>query len=811
MSHRTVSHRSAECRSFSACQRSVHRAVSYPAERRFLALTLLFAVVAFQWIALSGSASAADAVPERPRFDVHHRLPWVTGNIQGSPDAADPFTTEKAFPGLTFTEPLSVSRIPGQAKFGVATRPGKIYTFDIRSDVSQSDLLIDIRRTIYGFAFHPQFETNGYFYVAWVKDPLATEPDGSAVSRFQAKAQAAASGSSWKADVESEQVMLRWPSGGHNGGCLRFGPDGYLYLATGDGSGIADGFETGQDLTDLLGAILRVDVDHASEGRAYSIPQDNPFVSTPDARPEIWSFGHRQVWKFSFDDNKRLWAGEVGQDLWEMIYVVERGGNYGWSVQEGLHPFRPERRRGPGEIQKPVVEHPHSDFRSVTGGYVSQTDRLPGLKGAYIYGDYDTGKLWSLKYADGKVTEHQQLADTQIRIVEFAQDREGDVYIVDFAGGGFHRIVSAPPQPQSKPFPRKLSETGLFASTKDHVPAAGVIPYSVNAPLWSDGAEKDRFIALPGTSQIEFDAVTYPHGPDYPDIGWRFPDGTVLVKTFSLALDTSHPEKTRRLETRLLHYRQMPGNDDEYGAQFWNGYTYVWNEDQTDAELLDAAGLDQAFTVRDAAAPGGMREQVWRFPSRSECTLCHTMASKYILGVTTLQMNREFDYGGHTENQLAVLNRLGIFKTPLPKSPETLPRLADYRSEDEPLHLRARAYLHSNCAHCHRKWGGGNAEFELHASVPLTETLSLNTRPGQGTFGLNDPRILVPGEAERSLIVARMQLDGLGRMPHVAVKVKDDRSIAMLKEWVNSLRESSLLSEPGAIHPRQSASAKKQE
>jgi uncharacterized repeat protein (TIGR03806 family) len=342
----------------------------------------------------------------------------------------------------------------------------------------------------------------------------------------------------------------------------------------------------------------------------------------------------------------------------------------------------------------------------------------------------------------------------------------------------------------------------LFASTPDHIPAAGVNPYAVNAPLWSDGAEKDRFIALPGTSQIEFDAVTYPHGPDYPDVGWRFPDGAVLVKTFSLALDSSHPEQTRRLETRILHYRQMPGNDDEYGAQFWNGYTYVWNDEQTDAELLDAAGLDQTFTIQDAAAPGGKREQTWHFPSRSECTLCHTMASKYILGVTTLQMNREFDYGGHRENQLTVLNRLGVFKSPLPKEPEALPRLVDYRNDSEALHLRARAYLHANCAHCHRKWGGGNAEFELHASVPLADTLAVNTRPGQGSFGLSDPRIIVPGSVDRSLALTRMQLDGLGRMPHISVKVKDEKAIAMLKEWVAGLSQSELLHQPGAINPR---------
>ena len=560
--------------------------------------------------------------------------------------------------------------------------------------------------------------------------------------------------------------------------------------------------QTGQKIDDLLGSILRIDVDHPDSNRPYSIPQDNPFVATPGARGEIWSFGHRQVWKFSFDNQNRLWAGEVGQDLWEMVYLIQKGGNYGWSVNEGKHSFRPERPKGPGEFQAPIVEHSHTDFRSITGGYVFQSSRLPELKGAYIYGDYDTGKLWSLRVDGKKVTESRELADTQIRTVEFAQDDAGEVYLVDFAGGGFHRIVKAPPQVATKPFPRKLSETGLFASTKDHIPAAGLIPYSVNAPLWSDGAEKDRFIALPGDSKIELDTVTYPHEATYADRGWRFPDGAVLVKTFSMEMERGNPASRKRLETRLLKYRKMPGNDDEYGAQFWSGYTYVWNADQTDAELLASEGLDRKLTIEDAAAPGGQREQVWRFPSRAECTLCHTMASKYVLGASTLQMNKTHDYDGQSANQLSVLEQLGVFQNKLPKPPEELPRLADYRDAKADLHLRARSYLHANCAHCHRKWGGGNAEFDLQASIPFSESMAVNTRPGQGTFKLNDPRIVIPGEPERSLLLERMKLTGLGRMPHIASKQVDTEGLEIVSEWIAGLTAEGALDRSGAIHPR---------
>lgn len=729
----------------------------------------------------------------RERTGIERREPWTTDHLQGTPEPPDPYTTEDAFPKLKFLEPLSVGPIPGSSMMAVATRPGRIYAFENRPDVSESTLIVDTKRAVYGVVFHPQFARNRYFFVSSVVNDTAT---GSRVSRFEWRETATP-----EQTLATEQVVLEWPAGGHNGGCLRFGPEGYLYLATGDGSGIADGLETGQRIDDLLGSILRIDIDHPSGDRLYSIPVDNPFVKTPAARGEIWSFGHRQVWKFSFDQRQRLWAGEVGQDLWEMIYVIRRGGNYGWSVREGSHPFRPDRPIGPGSFEKPIVEHPHSDFRSITAGYVSRTSRLPELKDCLIYGDYDTGKLWALKYESGAVTVHRQLADTQIRIVEFAQDDSGEVLLVDFAGGGLHRIVTAPPAAPSAPFPRKLSETGLFESTNDLKPARGMIPYSVNAPLWSDHAEKDRWLALPGLSQIERDAVIYPHGPSYPDVGWRFPDRSVLVKTFSLETEVGNPASRRRLETRILQYRKMPGNDDEYGAQFWLGYTYVWNDAQTDAELLDAAGRDQTFRIRDAAAPGGYREQTWHYPSRAECALCHTMASKYVLGVTTLQMNKDHDYGGVIANQLTTLEHLGVFTKPLDKPPGQLPRLADYRDEQAPQGLRARAYLHANCAHCHRKWGGGNAEFELQASLPLEATLTVDTRPGQGTFQLADPRILVPGNPERSLVWHRMQRDGLGRMPHIASSVKDKQGIDLVRDWIAGLTTDQL-KQSGAINPR---------
>lgn len=728
-------------------------------------------------------AGADPTRADRKPSGIDRRVPWTTSQVKGSPDPPAPYRAELAFPKLMkFAEPLDLVNIPGSDRLAVAERRGKIYAFANQPQVEKADLIIDLKKTVYGITFHPQFAKNGYLYVSYVLDPDKTEPRGSRVARFEVRRDG-----EYRGDPASEKIIFEWPSGGHNGGCLKFGPDGYLYLGTGDGSGIADELQTGQDVSDVLASILRIDVDHPADGKAYSIPRDNPFVDLKGARPEIWAYGVRQPWKMSFDRKTgAMWAGEVGQDLWEMILRIERGGNYGWSVTEGTHPFRPERKRGPTPIRPPVIEHPHSESRCVIGGYVYRGTRLPDLAGAYIYGDYDTGKIWGLRYDGQKVTWQQELAHSRHRLVSFCEDNAGELYHIDFMGGRIYRLAPAPQAKTVHPFPRKLSETGLFASVKDHQPAPGLIPYSVNAQLWSDHAIKERFMAIPGTGQIEFNAIEYPQPSPGAPRGWRFPDGTVMVKTFSMEMERGNPASRRRLETRLLHFQQMPGTE-EVGDQFWRGYTYVWNDEQTEATLVEANGLDRPLTIRDPQAPGGKRQQTWHFPSRSECTLCHTMPAKFTLGVNTLQLNRDHDYGGTVANQLQTLEHIGLFTKPLPSKPEELPRLANYEDEKLDLNQRSRSYLHANCAHCHMKWGGGNAEFLLLATLDLKDTGTIHTRPGQGTFNIPDARILVPGDPERSMIHHRMARLGLGRMPHVASTVVDEKGVKLIHDWIKQL------------------------
>jgi uncharacterized repeat protein (TIGR03806 family) len=746
----------------------------------FGALAAILAAAGSTLVPRISAEPSPSAEPVKAATGLQKRELWTTSRVKGSPEPPAPYRMTRAFPKVRFNEPLEVAAIPDSKSWLVAERAGKVLAFANDPATSQKSPIIDVKQTIYGAVLHPKFQENGFIYLVQVPDGSKETADGTLIVRYTIADRA-----KMVADPASAKVILTWPNGGHNGGCLRFGPDGFLYVSTGDGSGIADSLETGQDLSTLLGKILRIDVDREDPGKKYAIPKDNPFVNTKDARGEIWAYGIRQSWKISFDTaTGALWAGEVGQDLWEMVYIIEKGGNYGWSVQEGAHPFRPERKRGPTPILKPIVEHNHSDFRSLTGGFVYHGKRLPELRGAYIYGDYDTGRVWMLRYDEKakRVSEHRELCDTTLRIVAWAQDAEGEVYAVDFVDGSLYQLTPAPPAPKGAPeFPRKLSETGLFADVPTLKPATGLIPYSVNAELWSDGASKERFIAIPGEGKIEYETVTYPQPAPGSVPGWRFPDGTVFVKTFFL--DTA-PGQKRRLETRLLVVERVAGTE-EYGDQVWSGYTYIWNDEQTDAVLADAKGLDREYAIKSAS---GQRKQTWHFPSRAECTLCHTVTAKYALGVNTAQLNRDHDYSGVVANQLATLEHIGILDRKLPKPPKDLEKLADYRDPQASLEARARAYLHANCSHCHRKWGGGNAEFQLLSTLPVAELGIVNTKPGQGAFDLKDPRILVPGDSDRSMLYHRMTRTGLGRMPHIASNMVDADGVKLIGEWIRSMK-----------------------
>jgi len=740
--------------------------------------------------------SEPDAAPLPER-----RIPWTTSRVTGSPDPPLPFRAVRVFPKLSFKNPLYMAFEPGTGRAIVVLQHGRMLAFPNSPEAQKPEVFLELPKMwFYSVMFDPHYEQTHLVYV-FANGPEWTEPNKkNRILRYEVR--------NGMCDPSTEHLVIEWVSNGHDGGEMGIGPDGMLYITAGDGTTDSDGNVTGQDLHDLNSGMLRIDIDHPDEGRGYSIPKDNPFLAIPGARGELWAYGFRNPWRMTFDPaTGDLWVGDIGQDLWEMIEVVHKGDNYGWSRFEGGHPFRPLRAPGPTPVTPTAIVHPHSEARSITGGIVYTGPRFKELQGAYLYGDYGTGKIWSARYRDGKISEHRELADTPYQILGFAQDRAGEIYFVDFAGP-IYRLEPAPPDMVRPEFPRTLSASGVFTSVRDYQVHPGLVPYTVNAPLWSDGASKERHLGIPGEGRIDFTE----------EGAWGLPDGTVLVKTFSLDMERGNPASRRRIETRFLMKEQNE----------WVGYSYRWNESGTDATLVDSAGLTEDFAIRDAAEAAGKSIQTWYYPSRADCIVCHSRAAGFVLGLNTIQMNRS--------GQFELLERLGYFKIDvldhlklqegrwkkrlagplkellpkvwqsirydlskrwssddrktsiLPKSPEEYGHLADPADASADLGQRARAYLHANCAQCHVEAGGGNSPFDLHINTKIDRMKLIDAKPVHDAFGIPDPRLVAPGSPERSILLHRIGLRGPGQMPPLATRIVDDRAAALLREWIQSLR-----------------------
>src|SRR5262245_28926737 len=487
-------------------------------------------------------AAVAEPAPKKRPYGIDKRVPWTTSRVKGSPNPPAPYRVSRAFPKLKITCPIGVTHQPGTDYLLLIHQAvpwggrGAIVRIKDDDKVEKTEPFLAVDGIAYGITFHPNYRSNGYLYVG-CNGPFEGKKKTTRVLRYTIDCKPP-----HRIVPGSEKKIIEWASNGHNGGDLAFGNDGMLYVSSGDGTSDSDTDLAGQDLSRLRAKVLRIDVDHPDRGNNYSVPRDNPFVGQKGVRPETWAYGFRNPWRLNIDRaTGDLWVGQNGQDLWEQVYLVEKGANYGWSVLEGSHPFYLNRKAGPTPFSKPIAEHHHSEFRSLTGGVVYHGTKLPALRGAYLYGDFSTGKIWGIRHKRGKVTWNQELVDTTLQVTGFGIDSKGELLIADH-GGGYYRLEVAPKPVNPPKFPTRLSETGLFVSVRDNKPHPALIPYSVNSPLWSDGAHKERFLALPGTSHIDMT----------PSRGWNFPDGTVLVKTFSLEREAGNPASRQRIETRLL-------------------------------------------------------------------------------------------------------------------------------------------------------------------------------------------------------------------------------------------------------------------
>lgn len=697
-----------------------------------------------------------------------------------------PYDLENAFPNINFgnQRPLQVMSAPGDSEhLFVLCQEGRVHVLTNSSEAAESTTFLDLRDRVsrrgneeglLGLAFHPDYQTNGQLFVYYSAEDDDRKPR-SVISRIQR-----ADDNALIANPESETVLLEVPQPfrTQNGGSLEFGPDGFLYIGFGDGGSSDDPQEHGQNLTTLPGSIIRIDVDQRDDGLEYAIPADNPLVDRGDeARGEIWAYGFRNVWRLAFDkDTGDLWCGDVGQDRFEEVNRVVKGGNYGWNIREAEYRVDvdtdvrfprtdSELAAEDARFQSPVSSYYHSEGRAVVGGRVYHGERLPKLEGAYLYADFFSGFIWALQ-RDGNEYRDRWVCNATVQIAGFGEDSEGELYLCAF-DGNIYRLAANKDywDGTSQRFPYRLSQTGLFESTADLIPVAGLRPYSVNVPLWSDHAHKERLIALPEDGKITFSESGI----------WEFPVGTVVAKHFFMDLTEGDASSRRRLETRLL----------VNGPRGWDGYTYLWNEEQSDATLLDMA-MTEALEIQTADGPV-IRD--WYYPSRSDCKACHTRAAGFVLSVNSRQLNRMHSDGHETANQLVRWAQAGMFTGPLTTHPSDIEAYPDWgNSEAEPIDALARAYLDVNCAFCHTPGGPGNAPIDLRYHTPIEHTVMIGIPPrGTRTTGQPATALITPNRPGDSDLVRRMEMRGPGQMPILATFEPDPKAVEIVSEWIRQM------------------------
>lgn len=767
------------------------------------------------WAMLIASAPRSPDDPSPP-YGLEHREPigaFLDGRLPRTPPSTLRWEAVPAFPNLTFQDPVFLTYAPIGRRLYVCSRQGIVEWFENDPGATEKRAFLDIRARcqgwddsgLLGLAFHPEFgrpdsPNRGYVYVAYnytdhpttgPERPPSETPTCNRLARFTVP------DGSDAADPNSELVLIdqRNETLWHNGGAMFFHPeDGFLYLSIGDeGHDLGD---TQRIDRDLFSGVLRIDVDRRGAPVShppikqprtgttanYFIPNDNPWVGVPDALEEFWCIGLRSPHRMTYDPiDKRIWLGDVGESLREEINLVEKGANYQWRYKEGTLDGRVARPDRPiGEERPPIYEYTHADGVAVIGGYAYRgREHAKALGGKYIFGDAN-GSVWTMTYKPGVAPTVVPLCALPIipsasygtGLSSFGEDSDGELYLCQMGDRG--RIFKlARARNDGTTAPRLLSETGAFRDLTTLDPAPGLIPYDVNTPLWSDGAEKRRWVAVPDES-----TPGKPGGQiGFAETGeWTFPVGTVFVKHFEMAVDDADPPARRRLETRLLVIAE---GGSAYGA------TYKWNDAQDDAELLDD-DLTEPISIHTAQED---RVQPWYYPNPRDCMTCHNPQAGYVLGVNTRQLNRDREYErtGSIDNQLRTWGHIGLFDTaPDEARIPTLPKLAAIDRADADVAHRVRSYLDANCSYCHRP-NGVRARFDARFDIePALQ--GLVDGEVDNPIGVDGARVVAAGNPARSILHRRMSSREPGtQMPPLATRLPDDEALGLVRAWIESL------------------------
>jgi glucose/arabinose dehydrogenase/mono/diheme cytochrome c family protein len=735
------------------------------------------------------------------------RLPNTTLQMPTNPPTLG-YTWSNALGTLTFTNPVALASPPGETnRLFIVEKKGRIVVItnlaaptrtvfmDISSRVlSSTDTTVSGEEGCLGLAFHPGYATNGYFYVSYTGNATTSAGTGrhDILSRFSVSG---ANPNQGDAASEVRFILQYDEASNHNAGDLHFGADGYLYVSLGDEGGAYDNWANSQRIDkDFFSAIMRLDVGpesfrgsltpHAHAALPaltnYAIPPDNPYVgattfnglpvNSNNVRTEFWAVGMRNPWRFSFDPvTGLLYLGHVGQGTYEWVNIVSKGTNPGWNYYEGTKQWTNSAQIPTNLVwTPPLVQYGHSGGRNcIIGGVVSRGYRLSQLYGAYLYADYGSGEIWALRHTGTNVSQNSTiLTNSGAAFSAFGVDpSNGDVLYAALKGGinsTINRLIYNTIT-NGAPLPPTLASTGAFTNVAALGAAPGVVPYDLNVPSWSDNAYETRWFSVPNTNLT----ITFSR-----EGNWSFPTGTVWIQHFELELTKGVPASRKRLETRFL----VKNAAGAYGV------TYRWGASTTDAALVPEEGMDESFVINDGG--GVMRTQVWRYPSRIECSLCHTATAGYALGFNTPQLNRDFNYGGSVTNQLAALGLAGYFSAS-PTGLHTLRTLAHPTNAAVSLEYRTRSYVAANCAQCHQP--GGSAPTLWDGRITTTTAASgIVNGALVNNGGDTNNRVVKPGSLANSMMLARISTPGVGRMPPLDSNLLDTNAIALLSAWISN-------------------------
>lgn len=732
------------------------------------------------------SASSSSSIPglpiARPQLAAPLNFP-ITGNV-----STGDYRFEKAYPNLDDQFPSPMMVVPDGINdlIYVADKVGSIFVFPNDTDVTKPEVrtLLNINDQVRNYheqgllsmAFDPEYATNGYFYIYYIhgtddNERAANGKYGDAIlERWTVNDPFNPTAVLTNSNVEILRVAQPGPD--HKGGMMQFHPEeGYLYLSIGDGAyghSAITSFpvdprtnNNAQITTNLLGTMIRIQLlDTPIAGKYYATPADNPFVDNAGFRPEIWSYGHRNPWRWAFDTETpyTLWQTEVGQSGVEEVNLIQKGKNYGWPVCEGVN-NRGELGGDPTKNCSTDFEPPRDGYNhptgfSIIGGVVYRGNKLPNLNGSFIFGDYVTKRIWSI--VDGQPKELISDAFPE-NIVSFGTDLSGEELLVSTYGveyGGRSTIYKVVDDAAaSVAIPATLSATGLFSDLENLIPVTGVIEYSLNTQGWFDGAEARHFMAIPNETQIGFDPLEK----------WNLPVGSVLVKHLSIATENNAQQPF----TTSVLFRQESG---------WQAANYRWNSAGTDAALAT-----ETQTVLD----GGIINRQRAVQSAADCGSCHVgSGSKNPLALHTRQLNREFSYQDVSENQLNVFNQVGLFNVGIDHASQYDAFAAVDDASVEP-DVRVKAYLDTNCAHCH-----ASSFMDLRYDTPLTQMRLLDVVAG------GDKARVQPGHPQDSVVYIYQTSDG-NRMPK-GTRYTNAAAENLFAQWIADLPPSSSSSSSSA-------------